>query len=353
MRVTRTVTTSVLLGFAIGASAILAPASAETAEEFYKSKREMIMVVGSAPGGGYDGYARMLARYMSKYLPGQPNIITNNMPGAGGVRAANFIANIAPKDGSVISIMDRGLPTAPLLYGENSNTQFDPAKMNWLGSASSESGMAVFGARSPAKTLMEATKVEVVLGSTGAEGDTAMMPRMLNEMFGTKFKIITAYKGQPEVVQAVQKGELDGLFMSGWSGQTRELLLQMYARKEVGFMVQMGFKRDPDIGDVPTIMELIKNDDDRQVMEVILGRLELGRPFVAPPGVPADRIAVLRKAFSDACADPELVLEGDKTRRYIEPIDGATTQKMIEAVYKTSPAVIAKIRSYVKPPAAQ
>lgn len=353
MRVTRTATTGVLLGLAFGASAILAPASAQTAEEFYKTKKEMFMIVGSAPGGGYDGYARMLGRYMSKYLPGHPNIVVNNMPGAGGVRAANYIANIAPKDGSVISIMDRGLPTAPLLYGDQSNTQFDSSKLNWLGSASSESGMAVIGAKSPARTLMDATKIEVVLGSTGAEGDTAMMPRMLNEMFGTKFKIITAYKGQPEVVQAVQKGELDGLFMSGWSGQTREQLMQMYKLGEVGFMVQMGFKRDPDVGDVPTIMELVKNDDDRQVMEVILGRLELGRPFVAPPGVPADRVAMLRKAFSDACADPELVLEGDKTRRYIEPIDGETTQKMIEQVYKTSPEVIAKIRTYVKPPAAQ
>ncbi|HEU0071385.1 MAG TPA: tripartite tricarboxylate transporter substrate-binding protein [Alphaproteobacteria bacterium] len=352
MRMTRRVTTSLILGFAF-AGAAWTPAAAETAEEFYKNKKEMFMVVGSAPGGGYDGYARMLGRYMSKYLPGHPNIVVNNMPGAGGVRAANYVANVAPKDGSVISIMDRGLPSAPLLYGDQSNTQFDSSKMNWLGSASSESGMAVFGAKSPAKTLQDAMKVEMVLGSTGAEGDTAMMPRMLNEMFGTKFKLITAYKGQPEVVQAVQKGELDGLFMSGWSGQTRELLLQMFERKEVGFMVQMGFKRDPAVGDVPTIMELITNDDDKKVMEVILGRLELGRPFVAPPGVPADRVALLRKAFSDACADPELVLEGDKTRRYIEPIDGETTQKMIEAIYKTSPEVIAKIRTYVKPPAAQ
>jgi tripartite-type tricarboxylate transporter receptor subunit TctC len=217
----------------------------------------------------------------------------------------------------------------------------------------SESGMAVISAKSPARTIDEATKVEVVLGSTGSEGDTAMLPRMLNEMFHTKFKLITAYKGQPEVVQAVQKGELDGLFMSGWSGQTRELLMQMFQRNEIGFMVQMSFKRDPDVGDVPTIMELVTNDDDRQVMEVILGRLALGRPFVAPPGVPADRVKLLRDVFMQACADPGLVLEGDKMRRYIQPIDGETTQKMIEAVYKTSPEVIAKIRTYVKPPAAQ
>ncbi|HEY4136174.1 MAG TPA: tripartite tricarboxylate transporter substrate-binding protein [Alphaproteobacteria bacterium] len=350
---THRLSTSLLAGLVSLAAGAATSADAQTAEEFYKSKKEMFMIVGSAAGGGYDGYARMIGRYMSKYLPGNPTIIVNNMPGAGGVRAANYVAQVAPKDGSVISIMDRGLPTAPLLYGDDSKTQFDSSKMNWIGSAASESGMAVISAKSPAKTLAEATKVEVVLGSTGSEGDTAMMPRMLNEMFGTKFRLITAYKGQPEVVLAVQKGELDGLFMSGWSGQTREQLLGMFAKNEVGFMVQMSFKRDPAVGDVPTIMELIKNDDDRQVMEVILGRLELGRPFVAPPDVPADRVKFLRDVFMQACADPELVLEGDKSRRYIRPIDGETTQKMIEAVYKTPPDVIAKIRTYVKAPAAQ
>jgi tripartite-type tricarboxylate transporter receptor subunit TctC len=328
-----------------------ATAFAETAEDFYKGRAEMAMIVGSAPGGGYDGYARMVARYMSKYLPGHPTFVVNNMPGAGGVRAANYIYNVAPRDGSTISIMDRGLPTAPLLYGEKSKTQFDASKLTWLGSAMSESGMAVVSSRAPAKTLEEAKHNELVFGATGAEGDTAMYARLLNEMFGTKFKIIPAYKGQPEVVQAVIKGELDGLFMSGWSGQTREQLLQLHKQGDMDFLVQMSNKRDPAIGDVPTIMEFVKKPEDKQVMEMILGRLALGRPFVGPPEIPADRVQLLRDVFMQACADPELVLEGDKLHRYIRPISGEEAQKMIEAIYATPKPIVERIQKLVRAPA--
>jgi tripartite-type tricarboxylate transporter receptor subunit TctC len=328
-----------------------APAIAETAEEFYKGRADMAMIVGSAPGGGYDAYARMLARYMSKYLPGNPTFVVNNMPGAGGVRAANYIYNVAPRDGSVISIMDRGLPTAPLLYGEKSKTQFEASRLSWIGSAMSESGMAVVSGRAPAKTLEEAKHTELVFGATGAEGDTAMYARLLNEMFGTKFKIIPAYKGQPEVVQAVIKGELDGLFMSGWSGQTREQLLRLHKQGEMDFLVQMSHKRDPAVGDVPTIMEFVKKPEDRQVMEMVLGRLALGRPFVGPPDISADRVQLLRDAFMKACADPALVLEGDKTHRYIQPISGEEAQKMIEAIYATPKPIVEKIQKLVRAPA--
>ena len=339
----------------LGASliAVSSTAFADTAEDFYKNRKEMAMVVGSAPGGGYDGYARMVARYMSKYTPGNPTFVVNNMPGAGGVRAANYIYNVAPKDGSVIAIMDRGLPTAPLLYGEDSKTQFDASKLTWIGSAMSESGMAVVSSKAPAKTIEEAKRTELVFGATGAEGDTAMYARLLNEMFGTKFKIIPAYKGQPEVVQAVVKGELDGLFMSGWSGQTREQLLRLHEQGEMAFLVQMSHKRDPAVGDVPTIMEFVEKPDDRQVMEMILGRLALGRPFVGPPEIPADRVRMLRDVFMQACADPELVLEGDKLRRYIQPISGEEAQKMIEAIYATPKPVVARIQKLVRASPAQ
>lgn len=342
-----------LIAVSTAAFADTAAALADTAEDFYKDRKEMAMVVGSAPGGGYDGYARMVARYLTKYLPGNPTFVVNNMPGAGGVRAANYIYNVAPKDGSVIAIMDRGLPTAPLLYGEESKTQFNASKLTWIGSAMSESGMAVVSGRAPAKTLEEAKRTELVFGATGAEGDTAMYARLLNEMFGTKFKIIPAYKGQPEVVQAVIKGELDGLFMSGWSGQTREQLLQLHKQGEMDFLVQMSDKRDPAVGDVPTIMEFVEKPDDQQVMEMILGRLALGRPFVGPPDIPADRVRVLRAVFMQACADPGLVLEGDKLHRYIRPISGEDAQKMIEGIYATPKPVVQRIQKLVRAAPAQ
>jgi len=190
-------------------------ASAQSAEAFYKSRNEMSIIISSAPGGSYDVYGRMITRHMSKYIPGNPTIISNNMPGAGGMRAANFLYEVAPKDGSVISIMDRGIVTAPLLYGAESKAQFEAVKFNWLGSAVIEMGMGTVSAKAPATTLEEMKKTEVIFGVSGPETDPAMYARLFNKLYGTKIKGIAAYPGQSDILQAVEKGELHGLFLSG------------------------------------------------------------------------------------------------------------------------------------------
>jgi tripartite-type tricarboxylate transporter receptor subunit TctC len=337
-----------LLAAALAFALFAAAAQAQTAEEFYKNHKQLTMVVSSAAGGGYDGYARLAGKYMSKYLPGNPTFVVQNMPGAGGVQAANYLVDIAPRDGTVISIMDRGLPTAALIYGKDSNTKFDALTMSWVGSAMNESGMGVISTKAKGKSVEDAKKMEIVLGASGVESDPAMFARLFNDLLGTKYKVIAAYKGQPETVLAVENGELDGLFMSGWGGATSERIMQMHREGKMDFFVQMSVKADPKVGSTPLVMDILKSDADRQIMQVILGRLEIGRPFVGPPGIPADRLKMLREAFMKAMQDPECVAEGLKSSRVINAMEGAEVEAFIKRMYATPEPMVERIRRIVK-----
>ena len=215
------------------------PAQAQPADEFFRGKRELIFITSSNVGGGYDSYSRLLARYLSKYLPGNPRYVVQNMLGGGGMRAANFLYNVAPKDGSVIALIDRGMPTAPLLYGEKSQARFDAVKYAWIGSLMRETGMGVIAARSRVKTIEDAKVHPIHFGATGPETDPAMYARLVNELVGTKIRVINGYKGQPEQFQAVERSELDGLFMSGWSGPGRAYVRDQIGRDQMRLLVQM------------------------------------------------------------------------------------------------------------------
>jgi tripartite-type tricarboxylate transporter receptor subunit TctC len=324
-----------------------ATARAETAEEFYRTKPQLQMIAPSATGGGYDSYARLLAKHMSKYIPGNPSIVVSNMPGGGGIVAANHLYNLAAKDGTVLSILDRGMPTAPLLYGEDSKSQFDARKFSWIGSAMSETGMGVLSAKAPATTIEQAKKTEIFFGSTGPESDPAMNARLLNELVGTKIKVINGYKGQPEEFLAVEKGEIHGLFMSGWSGPGRAYVREHMAKGDMKILVQMTANPDPADGDAPSILQVVK-PEDRPIVELILGRLVLGRPFVAPPGVPADRVEALRTAFQKAMEDPELLAEANAQKLAIAPTWGAQANDLIMQMYQTPPDLLERVRKIVR-----
>jgi tripartite-type tricarboxylate transporter receptor subunit TctC len=326
---------------------VFQPAGAQTAEEFYRKHSQLSMIVPTAAGGGYDSYARLLAKHMSKYLPGKPNIMVSNMPGGGGIVAANYIYNIAPKDGTLLAILDRGTPTAPLLYGAESKGQFEAVKFSWVGSAMSETGMGVIATKAPATTLEEVKKTEVFFGATGPETDPAMNARLLNDLLGTKIKVINGYKGQPEEFLAVEKGEIHGLFMSGWSGPGRAYVREQMGKGTLKLLVQMSPTRDPMHMETPTILEVVKTED-KPIVELILARLALGRPFVAPPGVPADRLEVLRKAFRQAMEDPELIAEAAAQKLALAPTWGAEAQQMITKMYETKPADLERIRKIVR-----
>ncbi len=330
------------------AAALLSHAQAQTAEEFYRGKKELNLITSSAVGGGYDQYSRLVARHMTKYLPGNPTIVVQNMVGGGGIRAGNYIYNVAPRDGTVFCLIDRGMPTAPLLYGEKSQARFDAVKFSWIGSIMRETGMGVLSARSRVKSVADAKVNEPFFGSTGPETDPAMFVRLLNELVGTKIKVIHGYKGQPEEFQAVEKGELDGLFMSGWSGPGRAYVRDQIGKGQMRLLVQMAATKDPQHMDTPGILELVTGAEDRQVVELVLNRMLLGRPFIAPPGVPAERLAVLRAAFRRAVEDPELQSEAQKLKLALDPMWGEEAQEVIKRLYQTPKPVIARTRKIVQ-----
>jgi tripartite-type tricarboxylate transporter receptor subunit TctC len=330
-----------LIGLTAAASLWLTAAGAQTAEEFYRGKRELILITSSSAGGGYDQYSRLLARHMSKYLPGNPTIIVQNMVGGGGIRAANYMYNVAAKDGTVYGLIDRGMPTAPLLYGEKSQARFDALKLSWIGSAMRETGMGVLAARSVVKTMADAKTHEIFFGSTGPETDPAMFVRLVNDLLGTRIKVIHGYKGQPDEFQAVEKGELDGLFMSGWSGPGRAYVRDRMSRGE------MAPQPDPLHADTPTIMQLVSAPEDRQIIGLILDRMTLGRPFFGPPDIPADRLALLRAAFRSAIEDPELRADAEKQRLAIDPTWGEEAEEVVRRLYATPAQVIERTRKIV------
>jgi tripartite-type tricarboxylate transporter receptor subunit TctC len=308
----------------------------------------LTIVVGSSAGGSYDLTARMVGRYISRYLPGNPTVVVNNMPGAGGVLAANYIYNVAPKDGSTILLMAREMPTLPLLYGEESKARFDGTKFGWIGSVVKEMGMGVVSTSAPATTLEGLKTHEATMGSSGVETDPSMFARVVNYLIGTKFKVIVGYPGQADEFTAVEKGELDGLFLSGWSGSGRAYVKDKVAQGKMAIFVQMGVEKDPDYPNIPTIIELIKDPVDRAAMQFFLGRLVLGEPFVGPPGMPQDRLALLRSAFQKAMEDHEFQAEMEQQRSALSPIYGEEAQKIIDGLLGAAPDTVARARKLVR-----
>jgi tripartite-type tricarboxylate transporter receptor subunit TctC len=324
------------------------PAQAEGAQDFYRGKPNMRMIVSSTAGGGYDMMGRIAARYLSKYLPGEPSIVVQNMPGGGGITATNYIYAIAPKDGTLIGHIDRGMATTALLYGANTQAQFKATELNWLGSISREVGVGLVSKASPVRSLDEMRKREIVIGTNGPETDSAMYARLSNQLLGTKFKVVFGYPGQVEYYLALTRGEVDGIFMTGWSGPNRITAMKDVESGALDFFVQMASARHPDAPKTPTMRELITDEKDQQIVDILLSRLDLGRPFTAPPGVPADRIALLRKAFTDSAADPDLRAEAEKVGIKVDPISGADAQAMIARLYTTPEDVRARMQSIVQ-----
>ena len=322
-------------------------ASADPVADFYKGKR-ITFIVPTAPGGSYHAYGLQITRHMGKHVPGHPTLVLQNMPGAGAIVAMNYLYNVAPKDGTTIAIIARALPTAPLLYGEESKAQFEATKFNWLGSLVKEMGMGAVSRKAPATTLADMRKTEIILGASGPESDPAMYARLFNQLYGTKFKVIAAYSGQIETLHAVEKGEIHGLFLSGWSGSGRAFVKDKVAAGEWATFVQMGLDKDPAHAETPTIMEVITNPQDQAVLRFLFGRQILGQPFALPPDVPADRVAMMRDAFRKAVDDPGMREELERQRFALSPVYGEDAQRIMGELYATPPEVIKRAQALVK-----
>ena len=334
----------------LAAVAVLAAADAARAqapEDFWRGKT-VTVIAPTAPGGGYDAYSRLLARHMGRHIPGSPTMVVQNMPGAGGMVAANHLFNVAPRDGTAIAVLDRGIPTAPLLYGDESKAKFEALKFTWLGSMARETGVGAVATRAPAQDVGRMKTTELYFGATGPETDNAAYARLFNDLLGTKIKVLSGYKNQPDIFLGIEKGELHGLFITGYSGPARQWTEAQMAKGQMKLFVQMTTQKDPALGDVPGVLDLVTRDEDRRVIELLLARLSLGRPVVAPPGVPAERAAVLKRAFQLALQDPERKAEADRQGLAIEPILADEAEAVMQRLYRLPAELIERTRKIIR-----
>jgi tripartite-type tricarboxylate transporter receptor subunit TctC len=317
---------------------------AQSPAEFYKGKN-VELYVGYSAGGGYDVYARMVARYMGKHIPGSPTVVVKNMDGAGSLRLANALYNSLPKDGTVFGTVARGAAFDPLLG--NKAAQFDASKFSWIGSANDEVSVCVAWHTSGITKIEDTFNKELIVGGTGPSADTDQFPRIANGVLGTKMKIVTGYPGGNDVSLAMERGEVQGRCGWSWSSviATRK---DWYDSKKINVLVQLSLAKHPDLPNVPLILDLAKTPEQKQILTLVFARQALGRPFLAPPGIPQDRVDALRKAFMDTMKDPEFLAEAEKAKLEITPIDGAKVQQIVAEAYKVDPAIAKKTEELLK-----
>jgi tripartite-type tricarboxylate transporter receptor subunit TctC len=323
-----------LLALCIVAGACLPQAKADVVAEFYQG-RTVTVVVGSNAAGGYDTFARAVARYMGKHIPGSPTLIVRNMPGAGGMTAANFLYNNADKDGSVIGLVQNNTPFEPL-FGTK-EARYDPVRFNWLGSPSAETAMVLLWHAAPVNSVAELKVREVAVGVSGANSTPAFFTRLLNATLGTRMKPINGYPGQNDVLLAMERREIDG-HPSAFFSSVRSTRPTWLRDKTAKAIVQYGAEKLAELPDVPFAPDLVGHDGDRLVMQAAFAPLTLGRPLLTPPGVASERVAALRRAFAATMADPDFLAEGERVGLGLNaPRTGEQIQEVVERAYQSPP----------------
>jgi tripartite-type tricarboxylate transporter receptor subunit TctC len=312
---------------------------------FYKGKH-LRMIVGSAVGGGYDLFARIVARHIVHYIPGHPGIIVQNQPSAGGVVMANQLYGQGPKDGTVIGVPINGLPTAPLLQ---SGTQFDATKLLWIGSTNREAYVAFVWHTAPVESITELTRKEVVVGATTPGTTMVDFPLLVNDVLGLKFKIVRGYQGTPQINLAIERGEAQGMGGLGWAS-VKAQTPHWISEKKIKVLAQYGFKRHPELPNVPSMFEFAKSDADRQAMTMLFARTEYGRPYFLPPDVPPERVNALRRAFDATMRDPAFVAEAGKLQFEVDPLTGEQVQTLVAQLANTPREVVARVRAALEAP---
>ena len=311
--------------------------------DFYKKNNTLRLLVGSEAGGGYDGYARLLSRHLGRFIPGNPTIVVQNMPGAGGIVAANYLYNAAPKDGTVIAQVQRLVPFVQIM-GEP-GPQFETAKFNWLGSLASEVTVCVSWHTSPVKTFQDLKKTELIIGGSGPN-DTETVPATLNNVLGTKFKLVTGYPSSTAVTLAMERGEVSAVCSSYSSLVTRNA--HWFKENKVNFLVQSSTQKHPELPNVPLALEFATNAEDKALLEFSDARLAIGRPFMLPPGVPAERVKALRTAFNQMVKDKEFLADAEKEKRELDIVSGDDMQALLERLSKTPKAMIDRLADVIK-----
>jgi tripartite-type tricarboxylate transporter receptor subunit TctC len=333
------------LGLAAGvAAAAASAAAAEDATAKFFAGKSIEIVVGTTPGGGYDTYARLVARHMGDYVPGKAIMVPKNMPGAGSNKAAGYIYSVAPKDGTSIGAVFPGAIVDPLL-GDKSQAQFDATRFNYIGSANNEVYICVARTDAPVQKFEDAFTTGMILGASAAGGSTRDFPALLNNVLGTKFTIVSGYPGSKEIMLAVERKEVQGACGYGWSSliaQNADMLHSGLVR----VLAQESMKSHPTLDKmgVPMTVSFAKTPEQRQILELVYGQLVFGRPYILPPGVPEDRVAALRKAFDAAMKDKALVAEAAKIQLDVQSVSGAEVQELVAKMYKTPQQIVEKAK---------
>lgn len=335
------VTTPVLGAILAGLAGIGSASAADDVQSFYAGK-QINLIISTAPGGGVDAYSRLLARHFGRHIPGQPTIVAQNMPGASGVKAANYLYNIAPKDGTVIGHVQRGTLVEPL-FG-NRELKFDASKVSWIGSLNTEWSVALAGGKSGLTSLQDALEREFPVAAEGPTASDHIYASVLNGVLGTRFKIISGYKGKAEERFAIEQGEVAGLIGWAWSSvkNTAWQQVQSGQLKVIAFLAP---EKRPGFEDVPTVYDFAKSEEDRQVLDFVFGPQVLGRPHFAPPGVPPARVAALRQAFDDTMKDSAFLSDAAKNKFDLDPFSGEEIERRVRALYATPRAVIERAKA--------
>jgi tripartite-type tricarboxylate transporter receptor subunit TctC len=336
---------AVLLALLAGSS----PLHSQPVENFYKS-HPITMLVGSGAGGGYDVYARTFARFWTPHIPGHPDIIPKNMPAAAGLAAASTLYHSADRDGSVIGAFTNGAAMDPL-FG-NPGAHYDPLQFKWLGSIGKLENVCATWHTSPVKTIAAARERQLIVAAAGATSNTAIVPKMLNALIGTKFKVIAGYDPGSGLTMAVESGEAEGICGLSWS--TVKASRPRWVNDHLlNVIVQLGLRKLRELADVPSALDLVADPQNKQVMELILMRQEAGRPFAAPPGTPADRVAALRRAFAETLKDPAFIAEAEKTQLEIDPMTGEQIEQMLAKAYAAPKPIVQRAAALVESSAAK
>jgi len=329
---------SILL--ALLALSICAPACAEEdVAAFFKGKTLRI-VVGTGVGSGYDITARVLARHMSTHIPGNPTVIVQNQPGAGGLTMTNSLNANGPFDGTVIGEPFNGTPTMPLLSPQTA--RFDASKLSYIGSTNRETQVMYVWHTVPIERLDQVKTTELVMGAQAPGSTQYDYPVLLNQLFGYKFKVINGYESTPKIHLALERGEVQGT-IANWS-TLKALNSNWLTEKKIRLLVQWGIKKQPELADLPLIFDYLTTDADRAAVKLMVARLEFGRPFFVPPGVPADRVEALRRAFDATVKDPAFLSEAETARIDIDPLSGEDVQALVADVSRTPPDVVTRVR---------
>lgn len=333
------------LSLAAAALFAASPVQADAVEEFYKGK-QLDLLIGFTAGGGYDLYARMVARQMAKHIPGAPGITPKQLTGAGSRRAVQFLYNVAPKDGSVLATADQSIPLAQAM-GDPS-IKFDANKLIYLGNPNADNNVISVWHSTGLRSIEDAKKKEVTLGTTGSN-TSSQYPLATNALLGTKFKLITGYPGGNDINFAMERGEVDGRGSNAWASwkATRP---QWLAENRLVHLAQIGLKRAADLPDVPLLSELATNADDRAALRLLSAPTAIGRPIMTTPDVPADRVKALRAAFDKTMKDPEFIADAKKSKFDLDPISGEELQKIVAEIIATPKEIAHRLAAITKQP---